>query len=220
MGILDNRTFRAGPAPVVRVPGAFLNLGCGHDIRPVDAGWTNLDGFVDHKDVLRWDVLKTPWPLNDDAFDAVCASHVLEHIPTRFRLRDGVERDILFDVMEEIHRVLKPGGILHLRTPWAGSRQDFAHPQHYRHWRPEWFGTFHPDGAENYYSTARFTVHSWRRNLFGVRGANSLRFGASGLGLTDHLAHRVPLLRPLLMERGELEAFLVAVKAQGSTDPA
>lgn len=193
--------------------GRFLNLGCGNDIRPKVDGWVNLDGYVDHPDVQKWDLLEKPWPFRNNEFDAVCASHVLEHVPVQFRPHgSGTQRDVLFDVVEEIHRVLKPGGVLHVRMPWAGSSMDFAHPQHYRHWRAEWFGTFHPQGAENYYSTARFTVANWRRNLFGVRAAHFLRVGASDLGVFAHLAHRVPLLRPILMERGELEAFLVAHK--------
>lgn len=192
----------------------FLNLGSGYDIRPAAEGWVNMDGFYAPAGVIKHDFVRTPWPFPDGHFDLVYCSHVLEHIPTIFRERDGVMRDVFFDVMEEIHRVLKPGGVLHLKVPWGGSDTGYANPQHYRQWHDNWFNYFSPDYQENYYSTARFRVLESKRNPHGYKGQRYLKFGRGKekWGLTVHLAKRIPFLRPLLVSREELEAKLVALK--------
>lgn len=54
-------------------------------------------------------------PFEDDTFEYVYASHILEHI------------DDVAEVVYEIHRVLKPGGILEIRTPYKFSSLDIGH---------------------------------------------------------------------------------------------
>lgn len=196
-----------------------LNLGSGRDIRSAEDGWVNMDGYYAPPGVVKHDFLRTPWPFPDNHFGLIYASHVMEHIPLVFRERDGVMRDMLFDVMEEAHRVLKPGGLFHIRVPWGGSREGMCNPQHYRQWRPEWFRYFDPDHGENYYTTARFRVQMCHRGSLGWRGDKYLRFGrseATATGLTGHLAIRLPFLRPLLSNRRELEAKIVAVKEEAA----
>lgn len=179
---------------------AKLNLGCGHDIRPAEDGWLNVDAFLDDERIMKMDMTKTPWPFADDSFDVVLASHVMEHVPLLYREQDGVTRDILFIIMEEVHRVLKPGGEFHVEVPLGGTDADHSNPQHYRHWRRNWWTFFEPEGKENYYSTARFTVVSDTRVRYGVRFADRLRIGPNNLGLTVHLHSRFPWLRWLLSE--------------------
>lgn len=63
-----------------------------------------LPGF--HPDVLR-DINKG-LPFDSDKFDEILIEHVLEHIE---------HKDADF-VMSEIHRVLKPGGIVRIEVPY------------------------------------------------------------------------------------------------------
>lgn len=74
----------------------------------------------------------TPWPTADNSVDAIRASHVMEHIPS------GSQR---IDVMNEAHRVLKPGRIFEIIVPcvmihdeivqsWAA----WADPTHVSYW--------------------------------------------------------------------------------------
>jgi SAM-dependent methyltransferase len=79
--------------------GDRLNLGCQTDYRD---GWLNHDRH-DAGDVV-FD-LETPWPLVEESFDFILASHVLEHIhdATHF--------------MSEAWRVLRLGGTLVVLVP-------------------------------------------------------------------------------------------------------
>lgn len=68
-----------------------------------------------------------PWPLADESVAVLRANHVLEH------LSDPAA------VMLEVWRVLKPGGLFIATTPAAGTRGDYAHPEHRSHWSADTF---------------------------------------------------------------------------------
>lgn len=191
------------------VPGPKLNLGCGYDVRPRDAGWTNMDAFATSPEVVHWDLTRLPWPFQDGAFELVYASHVLEHVPPLLRDAKGIQRDILFDVFDEIHRVLKPGGKLVMRVPWGGSHPSMAHIAHYRQWRPEWLHYFEPEHPERV-TTRHFRVLRWKRTRDTVepRLPYFWRIGPKRLPLTTHLRARFPFLRRLLERPAELMAEL------------
>lgn len=79
-----------------------LNLGCGNDIRE---GFIN----VDVRQVPNVDIVATleKLPFRDNYADKIVAQDVLEHFC----------RIELIDVVTEIKRVLKVGGILEVRVP-------------------------------------------------------------------------------------------------------
>lgn len=80
-----------------------LNLGSGTDYLQ---GWTNVDVHTDyHPDVLA--DLRKPFPWKDATVDEIQAHDLLEH----FTLEGGEA------FLKECRRVLKVGGILHLRLP-------------------------------------------------------------------------------------------------------
>lgn len=193
--------------------GRRLNLGSGEDVRPASEGWVNMDGYVAGPGVIRHDFVATPYPFPDNHFDYVYASHVLEHIPPIFRRWNGVQRDVLYDVMEEIHRILKPGGVLHVLVPYGNSSFAMSNPQHYRQWRPEWFRFFNRQGMEAVeYQRADLRLERLRLNKSGFRLRHRLLMGKSRLGLAEHLLERLPWLFWWLRPRHEIEAWLVARK--------
>jgi len=59
-----------------------------------------------------------PYPLADNEFDMVIAEHVIEHL------------DDVIKVMEEIHRVCKPGAIVYIEVPHFSSHHFFTDPTH------------------------------------------------------------------------------------------
>ncbi len=79
-----------------------LNLGCGHDYKQ---GWVNLDHDPRCSPDISHDLDSLPYPFEDGEFGYVYASHVVEHV------------DDLFATLDEIERILEPGGELHVRVP-------------------------------------------------------------------------------------------------------
>jgi len=80
-----------------------LHLGCGNKYKP---GWVN----VDHESELadqRVDLSILPWPWESNSVDEVLMEHILEHF----------ERPEF--ILREVHRVLKPGGLLTVTAPHA-----------------------------------------------------------------------------------------------------
>lgn len=77
-----------------------LNLGCGE--KKLE-GYINVDACGEPD--IRCDLSVFPWPFEDNSADEVTSAHFLEHV-------QDYEKTIL-----EMHRILKPGGILHFKVP-------------------------------------------------------------------------------------------------------
>lgn len=126
-----------------------LHLGCGNEILP---GWINHDLVpLPGVDVVH-DLHDYPWPFEDGRFAEVRMYHVLEH------LEDPVR------VIEELHRILAPGGILRVRVPYWNSPDWATDPTHRTPFNEYSFDYFDPEtyqGRERpYYSSARFSIRS------------------------------------------------------------
>lgn len=101
---------------VEEIKGAFrINIGCGDRKHP---GFINVDVCGDPD--VRFDLEQFPWPFSDGVADEILAEHFLEHV-------HDYERTIF-----EIHRVLKPGGILHFKVPHFRSPY---YPWHLHHFQ-------------------------------------------------------------------------------------
>lgn len=107
-----------------------INLGCGGDLRP---GYINIDMFslelalerarqcgrkvsLDRITYKNHDLNKYPYPFKDNSVDSILAFGVLEHIKD------------YESAFKEITRILKPGGILHIKVPHftaAGNHSEF-----------------------------------------------------------------------------------------------
>lgn len=77
-------------------------------------------------------------PFPDDSIESIISHHMMEH------LGDG-----FVPLMDECHRVLKPGGILRIITPLFPSASAVADPDHRRYFMSGTFETFcgAPDGS-------------------------------------------------------------------------
>jgi SAM-dependent methyltransferase len=94
-----------------------LNLGCGTDIKK---GWVNLDSAdLSGVDVVH-DINTLPLPFDDGSFDEVLCNDIIEHIADYVPL------------LKELHRILAPGGMLHIRVPHFTSTNNFIDPTHRR----------------------------------------------------------------------------------------
>jgi len=86
------------------------------------------DRYAEHRDgtfkkVSRLDVTKQ-WPYADDAFEAICSSHVLEHLPLR-----GAR-----SCLAESCRCLKKGGVLRISVPDLDAAISHYDPEHAMEW--------------------------------------------------------------------------------------
>lgn len=110
-----------------------LNLGCGPYPQ---TGYINIDINIRHKpDVLR-DVRKG-LPFDTNSIDVVMANHFLEHL----------YREELLDLIEEIYRVLIPGGIFSFLVPIVLEAQ----LDHVQIFDKETFDTLSSEDSADYY---------------------------------------------------------------------
>lgn len=122
-----------------------IEIGGGTLVQP---GWTNLDSRNGHGEWARL-AQDTPWPTGDNTVDAIRASHVMEHIPA------GQDR---IDVMNEAHRVLRPGGVFEIIVPlMVGTWHAIADPTHVSYWCKESFHYF--DGL--FAANADYGIRLW-----------------------------------------------------------
>ena len=120
-----------------------LNFGCGKDVRP---GYVNLD-IVKLPGVDKTcNFNKFPYPFKANTFDEVLIVHVLEHLEN------------LVKVMEELHRICKPGAVIKIYVPYYHHHEAFGDPTHRNFFTLDTFNYFSEGWGLNYYTKARFEI--------------------------------------------------------------
>jgi predicted SAM-dependent methyltransferase len=79
-----------------------LNLGCGMDLKE---GWVNVDYNRAYRPDVVHDFDVLPYPFENEQFERIYCSHVLEHVKD------------LFGTLDELLRILKKDGVIHVRVP-------------------------------------------------------------------------------------------------------
>jgi SAM-dependent methyltransferase len=136
-----------------------LDLGCGKRKLPGALGIdvnANSDADVIH------DLNAFPYPFDEDAFDRVHCDGILEHL------------DNVVGVMEELHRITRPGGVVEIITPYFTSVDAFTDPTHKHYFSARSFTYFTGEFPEyGFYSAkARFRrkkieISFWRLPRLG-----------------------------------------------------
>lgn len=111
-----------------------LDVGCGSNKQP---GFTGMDkrelGGVD----IVHDAEIMPWPLDDGSCALILMSHFIEHVKPWLSI----------DLINECWRLLEPGGVLMISTPYGGSFRYFQDPTHCNPWNeatPQYFTPGNP----------------------------------------------------------------------------
>lgn len=132
----------------------ILNLGCGKTRIPESIGvdCVAISGTVD----VVHDLNVTPYPFIDNFADEIHFYHVLEHL------------DNPVAKLEEIHRLLKPGGILYLRVPHFSSNGAFTDITHKRPFSYYSFDVFQKESYHSFYSKVCFNILNKEIKYFGL----------------------------------------------------
>lgn len=132
------------PAPTDALgvrPGSILNLGCGRKHEP---SAVNLDVTSDTNPDVVHDLNVMPWPFESDRFDVVLMYDVLEH------LHDVVA------VMEEVHRVCRPGAVVRITVPHFSSANTFTDPTHRHQFSALSFAYFTAEHPLSFYTRKHY----------------------------------------------------------------
>ena len=124
-----------------------LNLGAGREIE---------NGFINHDiaaltdiDVVH-DLNIYPWPWDDDSIDYILMQDVLEHL------------DDIVKPINELYRILKPGGRVKIRVPYWNSWCAYADPTHKRYFHEYTFHFFDVNSPwfinRGYYTESSFEI--------------------------------------------------------------
>lgn len=127
--------------------GIFLDVACGShksqgaigmDIRPL----ANVD--------VVWNLEETPWPFPTGCAYRILMSHIVEHIKPW----------CIFQVFEEVHRILRPQGQVMIATPYPNHRF-WMDPTHVHAWNEttcRYWDPTHPSGLWHVYEPSPFHV--------------------------------------------------------------
>jgi predicted SAM-dependent methyltransferase len=136
---------------------------------------------------IKYDLDIIPWKFaKPNSYDIIFASHFLEHSSD------------MVSTMKEIHRVLRPGGILFLRLPHFKHKGAFCDPthKHFISWETlecfEKNNKFHTDFGFYFKILERkFECHDWKRKPINLRGKFlSLTYGK----LLEWFANKFPFI--------------------------
>ena len=122
-----------------------LDVGCGNNKTP---GCTGIDIIpLEQVDIVH-NLDSFPWPITDSEFDSVITNHYLEHC-----------KDIV-KTLEELHRIVKPGGEIIIRVPHYASdnfHTDLTHKTSFG-WRSFDHFSINSSIKYNYYTTFKFEI--------------------------------------------------------------
>lgn len=122
----------------------ILNLGCGRTRIPNSIG-VDVTKIEDYVDVIH-DLDILPYPFESNSIDEIHMYHVLEH------LHEPSKK------MDEIYRILKPKGILHIRVPHFSSMGAFTDITHIRPFGYLSFNYLNKDDYHHFYTKSAFKI--------------------------------------------------------------
>ncbi len=92
-----------------------LDIGCGNNKTP---GSVYLDVDKDANPDILHDLNIFPYPIEDNSMDEIVAKHIIEHL------------DHPQEFINELYRILKPGGTVFIETPHFTSYVAYSEVQH------------------------------------------------------------------------------------------
>ncbi|TMH57691.1 MAG: methyltransferase domain-containing protein [Betaproteobacteria bacterium] len=172
--------------------GLKLNLGCGRACLP---GWVNVDvtalpGVDVVADLERCRTQRLPFA--DGAVDEFLLSHVLEHI-----------EDTL-GIMQELHRIARPGATATIRSPYGGSDDADEDPTHRHRFFLNSFGYFSQPfywradyGYRGDWQTRRIVLYVDRQENAGLAPEDVLRKVRKLRNIVSEMVAELEAVKPI-----------------------
>lgn len=143
-----------------------LDLGCGREPKnPFNANETfGIDVRDDlSANIKRADLVLEPIPFEDESFEYVTAHDLIEHIPRVIYMPQ--RRNPFVELMNEVHRVLKVGGLFLSSTPAYPHAAAFIDPTHVN---------IIAEGTFPYYFADKAADSPWAV-IYGFKGAFTVK---------------------------------------------
>lgn len=172
-----------------------LDVACGPNKRP---GAVGFDLFAVPGVDLVANFDGPHLPFRNDAFDEIWAAHVIEHAAS------------LVHILGELHRIARPGALVHIVTPHYSAHGSWSDPTHHWHLNTRTFTYFSAEHGFAYYTRARYDTVALR-----VRFPSLWR--ALGVQLLVNLENRYRACRFLRKFWEEYLAFVIRAKDMTAT---
>ena len=165
----------------------ILDLGCGPHTKK--SGSIGLDKRpAPHIDVVH-DLNSYPYPFEESEFDWVEMSHIIEHIDRPLHL------------MNEVHRITKPGGTIRIITPHYTSQLSYGDFEHFHHFGYITFLTLQNTGL---FEIVKHKLHF--TDIYKVLGVSLF---------ANHFPRRWEKYLGFILPALYVEVFLKVVKTDG-----
>lgn len=117
------------------MPSKHLDLGCGgrprNTYQCAETYGVDISPPPGMSNIVAANLALEPIPFGNDEFDSVSAYDFLEHVPRVLPTADFRSTRLPFvELMNEVWRVLKPGGLFYASTPVYPHRSAFQDPTH------------------------------------------------------------------------------------------
>lgn len=132
---------------------SYVDIGCGGNKQ--GENWFGIDYRKLPGVDLVQDLEVFPWAIPSETFNTAVSTHVIEHI--------NPSHGIFIKFMNEVWRILKPGGEFIIGAPYATSMGMFRDPTHVNFINEETWSYFDPE--DNFYKGGLYRVYSplpWR----------------------------------------------------------
>lgn len=137
----------------------YLDLACGNNKKE---GFRGIDIVKTDQTDYVFDLNQYPWPIESESTKEIHCCHYAEHIPHDIN-NPNDSRDGFIQFMDEIYRILKPGGKVTIIVPYLTSTRAFQDPTHRRflckesfyYFNKEWINVSH---LEHYNIRSNFDI--------------------------------------------------------------